>query len=206
MATKKISELTAVTTPLDGTEEIPVVQGAATKKVTIAELVLEVQQESSLGDLAGVTITTPVVDEVLTYDGTSWVNTALPPDPVLELDDLSDVVVSTPVTGEVLTYNGTSWANQTLPAYDLDDLTDVVITTATTNDILRFDGSSWVNSPQVNTLEELSDTDFTSSPTAGDMLVYDGSNWIPSPQSAQITVSSTAPSTPVVNQLWLDIS
>ena len=48
MATKKISELTAVTTPLDGTEELPVVQSATTKKVTVAQLVAELQSETSI--------------------------------------------------------------------------------------------------------------------------------------------------------------
>jgi hypothetical protein len=38
MADKKISQLTGVTTPLAGTEEIPVVQSSSTKKVTVDNL------------------------------------------------------------------------------------------------------------------------------------------------------------------------
>lgn len=38
MATKKISELDAATTPLAGTEQVPIVQGGATKKATAADL------------------------------------------------------------------------------------------------------------------------------------------------------------------------
>lgn len=38
MADKKISQLTAVTLPLTGAEELPTVQSAATKKVTVAQM------------------------------------------------------------------------------------------------------------------------------------------------------------------------
>jgi hypothetical protein len=38
MADKKISALTAATTPLAGTEVLPIVQGGATKKATIAQI------------------------------------------------------------------------------------------------------------------------------------------------------------------------
>lgn len=39
MADKKISALTAVTTPLAGTEVLPIVQSGSTKKVTVDEMV-----------------------------------------------------------------------------------------------------------------------------------------------------------------------
>ena len=38
MADKKISQLTGATTPLAGTEELPLVQGGATKKTSVANL------------------------------------------------------------------------------------------------------------------------------------------------------------------------
>jgi hypothetical protein len=38
MADKKISQLTAVTTPLAVTEELPAVQSGATKKVTVQQM------------------------------------------------------------------------------------------------------------------------------------------------------------------------
>jgi len=39
MADKKISQLTAVTTPLAGTEVLPIVQSGSTRKVTVDEMV-----------------------------------------------------------------------------------------------------------------------------------------------------------------------
>lgn len=39
MADKKISQLTAVTTPLAGTEVLPIVQSGSTKKVTVTEMI-----------------------------------------------------------------------------------------------------------------------------------------------------------------------
>jgi hypothetical protein len=38
MADQKISQLTAVTTPLGGTEVLPIVQSGSTKKVTVTEM------------------------------------------------------------------------------------------------------------------------------------------------------------------------
>lgn len=39
MADKKISQLTAVTTPLAGTEVLPIVQSSTTKKVTVDQMI-----------------------------------------------------------------------------------------------------------------------------------------------------------------------
>ena len=39
MADQKISQLTAVTTPLGGTEVLPIVQSGSTKKVTVDEMI-----------------------------------------------------------------------------------------------------------------------------------------------------------------------
>lgn len=38
MSDKKIFQLTASTTPVAGTETLPIVQGGATKKVTVSDL------------------------------------------------------------------------------------------------------------------------------------------------------------------------
>lgn len=44
MADKKISALTGATTPLAGTEVLPIVQGGNTKKVTVAELTTTIKE------------------------------------------------------------------------------------------------------------------------------------------------------------------
>ena len=38
MADKKISQLTAATTPLSGAEEVPIVQSGVTKKTTVEKI------------------------------------------------------------------------------------------------------------------------------------------------------------------------
>jgi hypothetical protein len=68
----------------------------------------------ALDDLSDVTITTPAVGEVLTYDGAGWVNDV--GSVVADLDDLGDVVITAVATDDVLKYNGTNWVNDTAPA------------------------------------------------------------------------------------------
>jgi hypothetical protein len=46
---------------------------------------------------------------VLTWNGTAWVNAAIP---TKSLDDLTDVVITTPVANNLLVHNGTNFVNQ----------------------------------------------------------------------------------------------
>ncbi len=109
---------------------------------------------STIASLADVTITTPSSNQVLTYNGTDWVNQGLPsttPNSSYYLSGLGDVSESNLISGQILTYNGTKWVNTATPAppnndyYSLAGLKDVAITTATTNQVLTFNGTDWVN-------------------------------------------------------------
>lgn len=61
MADKKISNLTAVTTPLAGTEVLPIVQSGSTKKVTVDEMVAA-QLAANIVTEAGTTRTLSAAD------------------------------------------------------------------------------------------------------------------------------------------------
>lgn len=93
-----------------------------------------------LDDLTDVVITSAVNQNVLTFDGTNWINQNV----LLTIDQLTDVTITTPSNGQVLTWNGSQWVNIT-PATTLDDLTDVTITSPATGQTLTYDGSQWVN-------------------------------------------------------------
>lgn len=97
---------------------------------------------NELNDLNDVTITGPALNEVLTYDGSEWVNQA---PGAVPLNSLTDVTLTSPVATQLLQYNGTVWVNANLPTYTFAELTDTNINTATTNDILSWDGTDWVN-------------------------------------------------------------
>lgn len=79
----------------------------------------------NLDDLQDVTITNPQTGQVLTYNGTQWVNQsgsgALPS----VLDDLGDVTITAPRAQQTLRYNGAQWVNvgpvDLTFAYDVDD-------------------------------------------------------------------------------------
>jgi len=121
----------------------------------------------SIGDLSDVTITTATNGQVLSYNGSAWVNSAASAG---SLAGLSDVTITGASTGEVLRYNGSVWVDATLAYSDLSgtptnvstftndagyltgitgesigDLSDVTITGASTGEVLRYNGSVWVD-------------------------------------------------------------
>ena len=63
-----------------------------------------------LDALNDVVISSPMNGEVLTFNGTNWVNAAS--GGVAALDDLTDVIITTPAAGHFLRHNGTNWVNQ----------------------------------------------------------------------------------------------
>lgn len=99
---------------------------------------------SALNDLTDVTITSPVVNNVLKYDGTGWVNGTASAS-VSALDDLTDVVISTPTNNQFLKYNGTNWVNSTVATgnpFDQDlNTTDFVEFASTTSGDFVLSGS-----------------------------------------------------------------
>jgi len=65
--------------------------------------------DHKLDEIEDVTITSATSGQVLTWNGTAWVNQTLP---TQELDDLTDVVITTPASNNLLVYNGTNFVNQ----------------------------------------------------------------------------------------------
>jgi hypothetical protein len=87
MADKKISQLTAATTPLAGTEVVPVVQSSSTLKVTVADLTVGRQVSA-----AGITVTGSIVQVNGVY---------LPTTDTLAISTASVERVRVTATGEV---------------------------------------------------------------------------------------------------------
>ncbi len=106
-----------------------------------------------IGDLSNVVLTSATTGDVLSYNGTNWVNSAAPPADISgsSINALNDVDTATspPSNGEGLIWNSTSgnWEPGTVSAgpVALDDLTDVTITAAATGEVLQYNGSAWVN-------------------------------------------------------------
>ena len=127
--------------------------------------------DAGLEDLNNTTITTPTTNQVLSYDGTKWVNSTLPTAPVdsvngqtgvvvLGVNDLDDAVITSATSGQVLTFDGTNWVNQTPSTAPVDsvngqtgavvlglnDINDVDTTGVQDGQILTYSstGSNWV--------------------------------------------------------------
>ena len=100
----------------------------------------------SIFDLSDVT-GTPAADDVLVWDGTSFVPTASSGGSIT-LNDITDVSVPSPNNGEVLTYNSIStvWESQANPAGSSSfvSLTDTDLTGQARYDLVyNADGSEW---------------------------------------------------------------
>lgn len=168
----------------------------------------------SLHMLEDVDFVTPGLNDLVAYDGTSWVNLDLPviAGNVLELDNLSNVNASVPSDHQVLAYSAANgeWqstdiatvANNNLNLSDLADVFDGVSPSGETKYLAwDFDNSRWsVSSVSLNAfaINELSNVTI-SSPAAGNFLRFDGVEWIndsviiPTTLNSLLDVSTTNP-------------
>ena len=174
------------------------------------------------------TITTPVASQVLSYDGSKWINST-PTSGVTTLSGLSDISNGTLINDNVLIYTTNAglnkWTNYSISGATFNDttktitissgssslasLTDATITTPSTNQLLQYNGTKWINyTPTYISSSSLSSsTDATiTSPSTNQLLQYNGTKWInytPTYISSSSIASSTDATitTPSNNQL-----
>ena len=127
-----------------------------------------------LNDLLDTLITNPLPNEVLSYNGTVWVDKQLSyndltdiPTSITNLGDLNDVDIITPNNRESLVFNGVSWVNADVVATSNIDMLSNVNAGSTPGDILVYDGINWAsveldysNIPNTPTLPGNSDFTF----------------------------------------------
>ena len=157
MANKKITQLPAATTPLAGTEVVPLVQGGITAQVAASALMPSLTGEAT--SVLNVTTLTnsAVIGKVIT-GYTSGAGTVAATDTILQaIQKLNGNTVAagagTVQSVSVVTANGMSGtvANPTttpaitLTPPGLSNLTDVAISTPLVNQLLGYNGSNWVN-------------------------------------------------------------
>lgn len=131
------------------------------------------------------------VDNVLTWDGTSWISAPLPEDKFIkllsELDDVETESLANIQNNQILRWNATNqyWENVDWPSIELHMLQDVNFTSPVANSIAKFDGQSWVNTTLPNLaaaqlqIHHLSNVVATA-PQDGYILSFDSSNgnWV----------------------------
>jgi hypothetical protein len=146
MPNKKINQLTPRTPTLT---DLILVGDPATGysyKATLSAMINFVGGNIQFSSLDGISLTSPTNGQVLTYNGTNWVNQTPASAPVTSvfgrtgavvaaegdysLTLLSDVTLSSPTTNQVLQYNGTAWVNATFVA-GINSLNGLTATTQT---------------------------------------------------------------------------
>ena len=146
MPNKKINQLTPRTPTLT---DLILVGDPATGysyKATISVISAFVGNNIQFSSLGGISLTSPTNGQVLTFNGTNWVNQTPASAPVTSvfgrtgavvategdysLTLLSDVTLSSPTTNQVLQYNGTAWVNATFVA-GINSLNGLTATTQT---------------------------------------------------------------------------
>lgn len=149
---------------------------------------------TALDDLTDVTITTPATGQVLTYNGTTWINgtgaavTLAATAPVSPSN--GDLWIDSDNFNTYVYYSSDSaWVQTASPtggggASDLDGLSDVTITTPSTGQVLKYNGSAWVNDTDATSgssaLDDLTDVVITAA-ASGDILRHNGTNWVDTP-------------------------
>ena len=94
--------------------------------------VVPATSDYNITQLAGVSISSPATNQVLTYNGTNWSNVSPPGSPVTSvfgrggavvatagdynITQLAGVSISSPSNTQILQYNGTNWVNAAAPA------------------------------------------------------------------------------------------
>ena len=122
----------------------------------------------SLNDLDGVSINTPLEDQILKYNGTSWENSAI--SVPANIIDLGDVTIDNPLNGEYLFYNGVNWTNSSLDlsTINIEDLANVAGRSFDdAGQILLWDGASWQT-----VAGRLIEFDLSNEPLGGQILVW----------------------------------
>jgi hypothetical protein len=177
MPNKKINELTPRTPTLTDLIIVGDPASGFSFKATLSAMVNFVGGNIQFSSLGGISLTNPTNGQVLTFNGTNWVNqtpasavssvfgrtgAVVATEGDYSLTQLSDVTLSSPTTNQVLQYNGTAWVNGTIsvPVTSVFGRTGVVV--ATEGDY---------------NLGQLGDVTI-SSPTSGQVLKYNGTAWV----------------------------
>lgn len=131
----------------------------------------------ALNDLTDVLLLSPTLNQIIYFNGTSWVNGDLPEH---LLDAHTDVNTAGAVANQFLKYNGAQWvpATATVPT-QLSDLSDVSAPTPTAGNVLIWNAvsSQWEPSAPSNptVIGDLSDVD-NATPTDGQVLTWNNGN------------------------------
>lgn len=154
---------------------------------------------ANLDDLSDVLLTSPVSGQVLSFDGTQWVNGNVPS----SLDDLSDVdFTSAPTTDQYLRFDGIKWvaSDIILGGLSLDDLADVSLSTPSSGQILSFNGTQWINSP-VTLINQIVTDSGTGAPASNEIQIVGGPGIATSAVGNEITITNTKVTLSTLNDI-----
>ena len=146
----------------------------------------------NLEDLSNVTISSPSEDQILTYNGTEWVNKSFQLNN-FDLNALTDVEVTNPTENQILQYTDSKWKNVD-NFVSLNQFADVQLSAAQDGDVIiynqqisKFQGRSF----RLNDLENVYDqTDVNLLPD-NSVLAFSNADQVWKPQTFATLASRT---------------
>ena len=184
---------------------------------------------TTLAALSDTVFTGSLTNDLLTHNGTSWVNTNRSDFAGnIPIESLSGITVSSPAANQILAYKTTlgNWENVSITdvqggiqVNQLEGMQPGLTTALAEGDFLLYDldgdlgtgGGAWVNHPASTAFAGVDISNFkdvtVTTPAAGQILVRNAGNtgWVnqtPADVPASAVVADTAPSSPAEGDLW----
>lgn len=172
-----------------------------------------VSLNATLDQLTDVSTSGAVANDVLKYNGSSWIAASAGGANVTS----SATAPASPNAGDLwldsanvdlYIYYDNHWVQLTGEeplVEDLNDLADVDVPSPAVGNFLKYDGTYWTAAsiPTINALDDIGDVSVTGA-TSGQFLKWNGSAWVPDTVIGGATASSGAPSSPTTGQMWFD--
>jgi hypothetical protein len=114
------------------------------KATFVSAFVGSINLLQAVSTLTDATISSPITNQLLTWNGLRWTNQNAP---VIAISTSTDVQLSGLTNGQYLIYNASTskWINTT-PSYSFSNLSDYAVSGLAPNQILTYTGSNWTNS------------------------------------------------------------
>lgn len=112
-----------VASNISSDDYITIIQDGVNKRATIGQFVSEMPTAFALGNLTDVTLTSPSQGQILTYDGSKWINSTFTAGSLYGLQEVK--TTTSPSANDLFYFDGYLWTNRSISDLGLAKLSDL---------------------------------------------------------------------------------